>query len=164
MNTSQSVGFLNLELDPVNKPGHLTIIRYDQFVGRLMKAMATPEMDKAHAVMGVCGEAGELCDGIKKEIIYGKPADRDNIVEELGDLRFYMQAIQNIYGITETEVLQANGYKLAKRYAGMAYSDEAAIARADKQESEPKYVHRAWDERLGQWVMRPGKEPGTEAT
>ena len=106
-------------------------IRYDKFVELLFKLMPIGMM-KAHCAMGVAGEAGELCDAIKKEIIYGKPLDRTNLIEELGDLRFYIQATQNIYGITEQEVLQHNADKLSKRYVGLAYSDESAISRADK--------------------------------
>jgi uncharacterized protein YabN with tetrapyrrole methylase and pyrophosphatase domain len=107
------------------------IIRYDKFVELLFKVMNLGMM-KAHCAMGISGEAGELADCIKKEIIYGKPLDRENLVEELGDLRFYIQATQNLYGITDQEVLQHNANKLSERYAGLAYSDEAAIVRADK--------------------------------
>lgn len=106
-------------------------IRYDQFVMQLFKADTAPAMLN-HAVMGVAGEAGELIDAIKKHTIYGKPLDRENIIEELGDLRFYIQAMQNVLGITESEVLQANADKLSKRYRGLKYSDKAAIDRADK--------------------------------
>jgi NTP pyrophosphatase (non-canonical NTP hydrolase) len=106
-------------------------VRYDAFVAMLLKADTMPMM-KLHAALGTCGEAGELADAIKKEIIYGKPMDRANIVEELGDLRFYIQAVMNLYKITEQEVLQSNAHKLAQRYRSLRYSDEAAIARADK--------------------------------
>lgn len=107
-------------------------VRYDQMVLQLFKAEGAAAMLN-HAAMGVAGEAGELIDAIKKHTVYGKPLDRENIIEELGDLRFYIQAMQNVLGITESEVLQANANKLAKRYRGLRYTDQAAIARADKQ-------------------------------
>lgn len=107
------------------------LVRYDDFVRQLFKADTEPMM-ALHAALGCAGEAGELADAIKREYIYGKARDRENIVEELGDLRFYMQAVMNHYGITESELLQHNGNKLAKRYNGLRYSDEAAVARADK--------------------------------
>ena len=106
-------------------------IRYDQFVLQLFKADTAPNMLN-HAALGVASEAGELVDAVKKHTIYGKPLDRANIIEELGDLRFYIQAMQNVLGITEFEVLQANANKLAKRYRGLKYTDQAAIDRADK--------------------------------
>jgi phosphoribosyl-ATP pyrophosphohydrolase len=106
-------------------------IRYDVFVAGLFKNMS-PEMMKLHCALGVCGEAGELADAIKKEVIYCKGEDVNNIVEELGDLAFYMQATMQRYGITEQQVLQGNADKLAKRYVGLKYSNVAAIERADK--------------------------------
>jgi NTP pyrophosphatase (non-canonical NTP hydrolase) len=108
-----------------------TPVRYDQFVQQLLKADTYPMM-KLHCALGVAGEAGELADAIKKEVIYGKLMDRANIVEELGDLRFYMEGIANIYDISDQEILQGNANKLAKRYKSLTYSGEAAIARADK--------------------------------
>jgi len=108
-------------------------VNYGHFVHALFKSQEVPLM-KLHAALGVCGEAGELADAIKKEIIYEKEPDRANIVEELGDLRFYIQSVMLLYGISEQEVLQTNADKLGKRYVGLKYSDQAAIDRADKKE------------------------------
>ena len=116
---------------PDNPDIQANMVRYDQFVLQLFKTDTAPNMMN-HAVMGVAGEAGELIDAIKKHTVYGKPLDRTNVIEELGDLRFYMQALQNILGITESELLQHNADKLAKRYQGLRYTDKAAIDRADK--------------------------------
>lgn len=124
---SQSLGFVNV-VDEFQKVQH---IRYDVFVSLLFKQMS-PEMMKAHAAMLVAGESGELVDAIKKEIIYGQPPDLANIIEELGDLRFGIQSVMNLYSITETEILQSNANKLAARYKGLTYSDQAAKDRADK--------------------------------
>lgn len=117
----------------VYKPDLVTyeLVRYDRFVGQLLKKQIAPLMH-LHCALGVCGEAGELADAIKKEHIYNKPTDLANIIEELGDLRFYMQAVMNLYGIDEREVLQGNANKLGKRYSGLVYTDEAAQLRADK--------------------------------
>lgn len=106
-------------------------IRYDQFVAQLFKADTAPMM-ALHAALGVCGEAGELADAIKKQYVYGKGVDIENIIEELGDLRFYIQAVMNHYGLREQDILQVNANKLALRYKSLTYSDEAAIDRADK--------------------------------
>ena len=85
-----------------------------------------------HMAIGVAGEAGELLDAIKKQAIYNKPVDRENVVEELGDLEFYMEGLRQGLGITREETLIANIDKLGKRYVGMTYSDSAAQLRADK--------------------------------
>lgn len=107
---------------------------YDSFVSTLIKKFDDPRLELCHAAMGVTGEAGELCDAIKRHVVYGKDADIKNIVEELGDLEFYMQDVRNKYGIARDTTLQANADKLGERYKGLMYTDEAAIARADKVE------------------------------
>lgn len=85
-----------------------------------------------HMAIGVCGEAGELADAIKQGAIYGKGYDRKNIVEELGDLRFFMEEIAREFDFTEEEIVLYNKAKLAKRYAILAYTNAAAQQRADK--------------------------------
>ena len=85
-----------------------------------------------HMVMGISGEAGELLDAIKKATIYRKEIDRENVVEELGDLEFYMEGLRQELGITREETIEANIEKLGKRYEGFKYSNEAAKNRADK--------------------------------
>lgn len=111
--------------------GGTETIRYDVFVALLFKQQSRPLM-QLHAALGVAGEAGELADVVKKEVIYGKDHNRNHLVEELGDLRFYIQAVMNLNGITEQEVLQQNANKLCVRYKQLRYSDEDAIGRADK--------------------------------
>jgi NTP pyrophosphatase (non-canonical NTP hydrolase) len=87
-----------------------------------------------HGAVGVSGEAGELLDAVKKGAFYNKPFDRENIVEELGDLEFYMQAVRKELNITREETLKHNMNKLAERYKNYKYSDQQAIDRADKKE------------------------------
>ncbi len=85
-----------------------------------------------HMAVGVSGEAGELLDAIKRPTIYRKPIDRANVVEELGDLEFYLEGLRQELSISREETLEANIAKLGKRYEGLNYSDAAANARADK--------------------------------
>jgi NTP pyrophosphatase (non-canonical NTP hydrolase) len=120
--------FINVIAEGETKPSQ---VRYDQFVKQLFKA-DTEEGMMIHAVLGIASEAGELVDAIKKRCIYGKVLDIENVIEELGDLRFYMEALMNVLDISDREVLQYNANKLAKRYKSFTYSNEAAIARADK--------------------------------
>lgn len=118
---------------------HVIQTTYHDMVERLAKpgieilAYKTPEMtDADHMAMGVASEAGELLDAIKRWTIYGKPLDRANVVEELGDIEFYMEHLRNLLGISRDETLIANMEKLNVRYAD-GYSDKAAIERADKE-------------------------------
>lgn len=85
-----------------------------------------------HMTVGVSGEAGELLDAVKKAVIYRKPLDLENVIEELGDLEFYMEGLRQGLGITRQETIDANIAKLSKRYEGLRYSDKSAQLRADK--------------------------------
>jgi NTP pyrophosphatase (non-canonical NTP hydrolase) len=101
--------------------------------GEAILASLTPE--KAHLLhmaVGIAGEAGELLDAIKKHVIYNKEPDLKNIVEELGDLEFYMEGMRAKLGIHRDFILRQNMYKLEERYKGFKYTDQAAQDRADK--------------------------------
>ena len=71
---------------------------YPEFVKALAKKMETPEWDFKHACLGIIGEIGELADAIKRWKIYENPLNKENVLEELGDLRFYMQMLMNSHG------------------------------------------------------------------
>ena len=94
--------------------------------------LTTTGLELLHSAIGVAGEAGELADAIKKHVIYNKPIDRANVVEELGDLEFYMQDLREKLRINREETLLANIEKLSKRYKDFQYSDQQAQDRADK--------------------------------
>lgn len=84
-----------------------------------------------HAAIGIAGESGELLDAVRKLFFEGQPLDRENVIEELGDLCFYLEAAMQVMNAFRYEVEQENQSKLSKRYEG-GYSDQQAITRADK--------------------------------
>jgi NTP pyrophosphatase (non-canonical NTP hydrolase) len=114
-------------------------VNYSDMVAALVKpgkdvvASLTPEMaDAWHMATGVAGEAGELLDAVKKAAIYCKPIDLENVIEELGDLEFYMEGLRQRFGLTREECLEANISKLSIRYKSGVYSNCQAQDRADK--------------------------------
>lgn len=110
---------------------------YKEFVELLFKQTpienhATPGISNMlHAVIGINGEAGELLDAMKKTWIYNKPLDRENIIEECGDILFYVQAMLTCVDCSLENCIEGNMSKLKKRYPD-GYSDAAAQKRADK--------------------------------
>ena len=116
----------------------MTPIQHDELVAALTKpgvdilnSLTPIDTHLIHMVLGISGEAGELLDTIKKTTVYSKPLDRENIIEELGDLEFYMQGLRAALDITREETIEQNIKKLTIRY-GKVYSNQAAIQRADK--------------------------------
>lgn len=104
---------------------------YEEFVSKLFKEMGNSGDNYMHAAAGISGEAGEVMDAIKKHWAYGKPLDYVHIVEELGDILFYMTAMMNLMGVELIDIRSHNMLKLAKRYPGGKYSDMDAINRVD---------------------------------
>lgn len=99
----------------------------------ILDTLSPNTMHLVHCTSKLCSEAGELMGCVGKLAYYNKPLDRANAVEELGDIEFYLQGIRQGLGITREETLKANMDKLAERYAGFKYSDQAAQERKDKQ-------------------------------
>jgi len=85
-----------------------------------------------HMTLGISGEAGELIDAVKRMAIYGKELDMKNVVEDLGDLEFFLQGLRAGLGISRSETLRANMEKLSKRYPAGIFTNTDTIARADK--------------------------------
>lgn len=69
-----------------------------------------------HAAMGLVTEAGEFMDMLKKHIFAGKPLDKVNAVEELGDSQWYSALAIDVLRTTLSEVMTININKLKLRY------------------------------------------------
>lgn len=100
----------------------------DTFYGRFVKDMFKDEPSAEgvphyfqsfgliHAASGITGEAGEVGDLIKKHVFTGKKLYTDEIIKELGDLEFYLEALRQQLHISRDEVLQSNWKKLSQRH------------------------------------------------
>ena len=72
-----------------------------------------------YPALGLCGEAGEVAEKIKKIIrdknsVY-KQSDKDEILKELGDVLFYVTALSQDLGFSLAEVAEKNIQKLTSR-------------------------------------------------
>lgn len=111
-----------------------TMVRKLAKPGEVIVEEITPvDAHMIHMAIGISSEAGELLDAIKKAVIYRKKVDVDNVIEELGDLEFYMEGLRQSFSITREQVIDCNIKKLSKRYHSMSYSDDQAQQRADKE-------------------------------
>ena len=106
-------------------------MNFEENVQRLMVKPEDKTLRLVHAAMGIAGEAGEVVDAVKKHWVYGKPLDTENVLEECGDILFYVSACLNLCGYSLNDAMAHNVAKLSKRYPD-GYTDAAAIARADK--------------------------------
>ena len=90
-----------------------------------------PADDLMHAALGLAGEAGEFADAIKKHLVYGRELDRENAIEELGDVLWFVALGCATLGVSMSDVAQKNIDKLRKRYPEK-YEDALAHRRLDK--------------------------------
>ena len=68
------------------------------------------------AALGLCGEAGEVSELIKKHLLHGKPLSRDDLRKELGDVLWYFFHALNTFDMSLEEVMEENVRKLCDRH------------------------------------------------
>lgn len=69
-----------------------------------------------NGVMGLCGEAGEAIDIVKKHLAQGHALDREGLIKELGDIAWYLAETATALDVSLEEVFQGNIEKLKRRY------------------------------------------------
>ena len=88
-----------------------------------------------HAAIGASTEANEILDAVKKHLFYGKKLDRTNMLEEVGDLFWYLAILADELGFTFEQSMEANINKLRSRYT-KGFSESEAINRNTQTEYE----------------------------
>ena len=76
------------------------------------------------ASVGMCAEAGEFTEIVKKIIFQGKPVTEENMFHmkrELGDIMWYMAQACIALDVTFEELVEMNVEKLEKRYPGGSF-------------------------------------------
>lgn len=69
-----------------------------------------------NGVMGLCGEAGEAIDIVKKHLAQGHELDKEALIMELGDVAWYLAETAYALDVPLEDVLQRNIDKLKARY------------------------------------------------
>ena len=87
---------------------------------RLAMTTLNPNLDQKdvliNGVMGLCGEAGEAIDIVKKHLAQGHELDREKLIGELGDIAWYLAETATVLDVDLEEVLTRNIEKLKRRY------------------------------------------------
>lgn len=99
--------------------------------------------------IGLAGEAGEVCEMVKKGIFHQHGLDRDKMHKELGDVLWYVAALCTKFGFDMGDVMVANIEKLKERYPN-GYNSADSIARQDV----PEMSRQTW----GGFDTMPGDE------
>ena len=82
------------------------------------------------AALGLGSETGEFVEIVKKMVLQGKPADKDNIFHmkrELGDVMWYWATACMSLGLDPVEVIKENQEKLEARYGDQFTIDQSEV-------------------------------------
>jgi NTP pyrophosphatase (non-canonical NTP hydrolase) len=88
-----------------------------------------------HAAMGIATESGEIMDAVKKAKICGEKLDKVNLIEEAGDLMWYLAILADELGVTFENIWEKNIAKLKTRFPDK-YNSENAKNRDLKKERD----------------------------
>lgn len=115
----------------INVPAKNDLDVFQEEALRSMRSDLPYEAICSNMCMGLAGETGETVDIFKKHIYQGKDLDINDVIEEIGDILWYIANLCNVNKITMKECMESNVEKLRKRYPN-GFSIKDALERADK--------------------------------
>lgn len=83
---------------------------------RTVKRLDTESDDRMHAILGIVTESAEIADLYKKKLAYMKDFPKSKLIDELGDLFFYVGYLIKLEGIDPIDIFNGNYNKLKVRY------------------------------------------------
>ena len=108
----------------------MTINEYQELALRTLNPALAGRDVLINGVMGLCGEAGEAIDLVKKHLAQGHPLDRDALIGELGDVAWYLAETARALDCDLETVLRRNIEKLERRYP-RGFEAEQSLRRED---------------------------------
>lgn len=84
-----------------------------------------------YAAMGMCGEAGEASELVKKYAYHGHTIDTEHLARELGDVLWYVSYMAYLFGYPLGKIMAMNQEKLAKRYPDGKFDAERSRNREE---------------------------------
>ena len=84
-----------------------------------------------YAAIGICGEAGEVSELVKKYAYHGHTIDTEHLARELGDVLWYVSYMAHLFGYPLGKIMAMNQEKLAKRYPAGKFDEERSRNREE---------------------------------
>ena len=84
-----------------------------------------------YAAIGMCGEAGEVSELVKKYAYHGHTIDTEHLARELGDVLWYVSYMAHLFGYSLGKIMEMNQDKLAKRYPDGKFDEERSRNRKE---------------------------------
>lgn len=105
----------------------INVDMYQSMARRTMKEQPSKD-ELVECALGLAGEAGEVVDIIKKHLYQGHELDENKLVEEIGDVMWYVAGLCTHIGLPISAVLSKNVTKLNKRYP-LGFDEERSVHR-----------------------------------
>ena len=106
----------------------MTINEYQKLAMTTLNSALSKTDVLLNGVMGLCGEAGEAIDIVKKHLHQGHELDKDKLTKELGDIAWYLAETATALDVSLEDVLAGNIEKLRSRYPE-GFSTERSVNR-----------------------------------
>ena len=90
----------------------MEINEYQKLALSTMNKKLSKKDQLINGVMGLCGESGEVIDIVKKHLAHDHPLDHAHLIEELGDVAWYLAETADALGISLEKVFVNNIEKL----------------------------------------------------
>lgn len=84
--------------------------------GRIGITLAMDMTQLLEGLMGLSGESGECLDILKKHLYQGHDLDKRHLIEELGDVLWYLTLAADALHVSLDEIMHQNINKLRTRY------------------------------------------------
>ena len=94
----------------------MTLNEYQNLAQRTSRKDISPDDHLMNDMLGLAGETGECCDLVKKNRYQDGRYIRSDLLDELGDVMWYVAEAASAMGVTLESVAQHNVDKLRARY------------------------------------------------
>lgn len=110
----------------------MKINEYQEFAMKTLNPSLNQKEILINAVMGLCGEAGEATDLVKKHLFQNHEFKKEEFLKELGDIAWYLAEACTAVNANLEDVLQMNIDKLRCRFPN-GFDKESSIKRIDNE-------------------------------
>jgi NTP pyrophosphatase (non-canonical NTP hydrolase) len=101
---------------------------YQEISRRTLHMSDNQALTVSNLAMGLAGESGEVIDYLKKVYFHDHPLNKEKVIDELGDVLWYISSLAFVHDIDLDEIAEYNIQKLEKRYPS-GFSVEKSINR-----------------------------------
>jgi NTP pyrophosphatase (non-canonical NTP hydrolase) len=89
---------------------------FDFVLSKLNPEIKTDKEKLLNSLLGLSGETGEIQDYFKKVMFQGQVFEKEHVLNECGDILFYLTLLLGLYGYDLQDAIDNNIDKLNKRY------------------------------------------------